>query len=99
MRRVVVLLALAAGALAPHAQAATPCGVTASAASGAAPLSVTFTAACASSGYRWDFGDGTQATGQVVQHVFAAGSWAPAVTTDLGSEPVPPVTSVSLHVS
>jgi len=74
------------------------CGITATTTSGAAPLTASFTATCASSTYSWDFGDGTQAAGQTVEHVFAAGQWAPTLTSDLGTEPAPPVTSVSLQV-
>src|SRR5256885_1911317 len=105
MRRhgpVVFALAAAVAILtAPSAFAAraADCGITESTSSGAAPLTVSFTAACASSVYSWDFGDGVQAAGQTVEHVFAAGRWSPALTSDLGSEPSVAVTSVSLRVS
>src|SRR4051812_47944477 len=101
MRRcgVAVLAVLAFAPVAHATGAAVPCGITASAASGAAPLTIMYTAACASSTYTWDFGDGTQASGATVQHVFAAGAYTPTLTTDAGTEPVPPVASVSLRVT
>jgi hypothetical protein len=91
---VVVLLALA---LAPAARAG--CGVATSALAGKAPLSVTLTAQCASSSYTWDLGDGASASGQTVQHTFAAGSYRVRLTSDAGQETVWPVTSVSLRVT
>ncbi|HZR95420.1 MAG TPA: L,D-transpeptidase family protein [Gaiellaceae bacterium] len=96
------LAVVAALAVVPAARAATaaaPCGVTASVTSGAAPLAVTLTALCSSSTYAWDLGDGTQATGQTVQHVFAAGAFTPQLTTDAGSEPAAAVTSIALRVT
>jgi hypothetical protein len=101
MRRLgLVLFALIAGlASVPRASADGGCGVTSSVSSGKAPLTVTFTASCTSATYTWNFADGSQATGQSVQHVFAAGSWAPTLTTDLGSESAPRVTSITLRLS
>ncbi|MGZ4338576.1 MAG: L,D-transpeptidase family protein [Gaiellaceae bacterium] len=96
MRRV-ALAALAALAFAPAAHAG--CGVTTTGLTGKAPLAVTLAAQCTSASYTWDFGDGTSATGQTVQHVYAAGSWRAALTTDAGRETVWPVTSVSLRVA
>jgi hypothetical protein len=95
-----VLLTLIAGLVsASPASADGGCGVTTSVASGKAPLTVAFTASCTSSTYTWSFADGSQATGRSVQHVFAAGSWAPTLTSDLGTEPTPRVTSVTLKLS
>jgi N-acetylmuramoyl-L-alanine amidase len=100
MRRcgVAVLAVLAFAPAARAADAAAPCGVTASVSSGAAPLSVTFTAACASSTYAWDFGDGSQASGQTVQHIFAAGAYTPQLTTDAGTEAAPQISSISISL-
>ena len=92
-----MLVGVAALAFAPAAHAG--CGITTTALTGKAPLTVTLTAQCASTAYAWDLGDGTTATGQSVQHVYAAGSWRPTLTSDAGSEKVGPVTSVSLTVS
>jgi hypothetical protein len=94
------ILALAAAALvvAPTAHASTPCGVTANAHRGASPLIVTFTATCSAAGYQWDFGDGEQGIGQSVQHVYAAGAWYPKLTTDLGTDAIPPVTAISVSL-
>src|SRR5713226_9462970 len=56
--------------VAPHAAAecadATPT-------TGAAPLTATFTTCDATA--HWDFGDGTSAEGQTVQHTYAVGLW------------------------
>jgi lipoprotein-anchoring transpeptidase ErfK/SrfK len=96
MRRVAVV-ALIALAFAPAARAG--CGVIATPPTGSAPLAVTLTAQCASSSYTWTFGDGTTAAGQSVQHVYAAGSWRPALTSDAGAEAAGVVTSIALHVT
>jgi hypothetical protein len=81
---------------APVARAS--CGVVATRLAGAAPLTVTLTAQCASASYAWDFGDGTTAAGQTVQHVFAAGSFRPVLTSDAGADRLGAVTSITLHV-
>jgi hypothetical protein len=66
---------------------------------GSAPLTVTFTGTCESVVYTWDFGDGSQATGRTVTHVFRAGYWHPTLTSDGGTEPAHPVTSISLALN
>src|SRR5262249_48629275 len=96
VRRILVAGA-AALAFAPAAHAG--CGITTTKLTGKAPLAVTLTAQCASASYAWALGDGTTATGQTVQHVYAAGSWRPTLTSDAGADKVGPVTSVSLTVS
>jgi peptidoglycan hydrolase-like protein with peptidoglycan-binding domain len=95
--RRIVLVGVAALAFAPAARAG--CGVTATALTGRAPLTVSLTAQCESAAYTWDLGDGTTATGRTVQHAYAAGSWRPALTSDVGAEKLGPVTSVSLTLS
>jgi hypothetical protein len=102
MRRAVVVgtafLAAAFLAFAPGARADT-CGVTSTPVVGSSPLAVTFTASCASASYAWDFGDGGQAEGTSVRHVFAAGAWRPTLTTDAGTEAAPTVTSILLRLA
>jgi L,D-transpeptidase-like protein/putative peptidoglycan binding protein/PKD domain-containing protein len=95
--RRVAIVGVVALVFAPMARAG--CGVTTTAVEGRAPLAVTLSAQCASSAYTWDFGDGTTATGQTVQHVFAAGSWRPTLTSDAGTDRLGPVTSVVLRLS
>jgi hypothetical protein len=95
--RRLAIVGVVALVFAPVARAG--CGVTASAFIGEAPLTVTFTAECASAAYTWDFGDGTTAVGQSVQHVFAAGSWRPTLTSDGGADRLGPVTSIALRLS
>ena len=100
MRRTgLVLLVLLVGVAAPRASADPACGITASTVSGKAPLTVQFAASCASTAYTWDFGDGEQATGQTVQHVFAAGVFRPTLTSDVGQDTSPAIRSISLKVS
>jgi hypothetical protein len=83
-------------AFAPAAHAA--CGETSSVVSGKAPLTVTFAASCTSGAYTWDFGDGETATGQSATHTYAAGYWHPTLTSDAGTEPAQPITSISLRL-
>ena len=98
-RKSFVLLALLCGVAAPRATADDACAITVSTVSGRAPLAVQFTASCASSAYSWDFGDGVQATGQTVQHVFQAGIFRPTLTSDLGRVASPAIKSISLKLS
>lgn len=93
MRRA-ALVAFAALAAPSAAHAA--CGVSTTRVTGAAPLTVTLTAACASTQYQWSFGDGQEADGQTVQHVYTAGVYRPTLTTDAGAEHAATVLSVAL---
>jgi L,D-transpeptidase catalytic domain/Putative peptidoglycan binding domain/PKD domain len=81
VRRIPLLVALAALALPGHALAAPP-SVTAQAtpANGAAPLAVTLTATGDATAYHWDLGDGASADGAAVEHTYAAGAWTATVT-------------------
>ena len=67
------LLTASAAAFWLPSAARAACATTATPLRGSAPLTVTFTATCASAAYTWQFGDGQQAQGQSVQHVYAAG--------------------------
>jgi peptidoglycan hydrolase-like protein with peptidoglycan-binding domain len=95
MRRA-ALVAIAALAAPSAAHAA--CGVTATHATGKAPVTVTLTATCASTQYHWSFGDGQEADGQTVQHVYPAGVYRPTLTSDVGVEPAATVLSVALEL-
>src|SRR5439155_1990707 len=97
--RRILVVAVAALAFTPASHAAGPCGVTTSVGRGGAPLAVTFTATCSAGSYQWQFGDGRQGGGQSVQHVYAAGAWYPKLTTDLGTDALPPVTSISVSLT
>jgi hypothetical protein len=98
MRRAVVV-ALAVLAFVPSAHAAGPCGITTTPVRGSAPLTVTFTATCTSANYAWSFGDSEEGLGQSVQHVYGTGAWHPVLRTDLGAEPAPAVTAISLRLT
>jgi L,D-transpeptidase catalytic domain/Putative peptidoglycan binding domain/PKD domain len=87
---VLVVCCLAALALPAHALA-DPSRATATPSSGAAPLAVTLSADESAGSYLWDLGDGTFASGQTVQHVYAAGDWTATVTA--GGQ----ATSVAIH--
>ena len=94
-----VLLVLLGGVAVPRASAEDACGISASTVSGRAPLTVEFTASCASTAYTWDFGDGVQATGQTVQHVYPAGVFRPTLTSDRGQATSPAIRSIALRVT
>ena len=94
MRALGAVIALLA--FAPAAQAA--CPVIASRSVGAAPLRVVFHASCASTSYRWDFGDGAAAKGKSVAHAYPGGRFTPTLTTDSGARSLPVVTSVALSL-
>jgi peptidoglycan hydrolase-like protein with peptidoglycan-binding domain len=61
-------------------------------------VTVTLTATCASTQYHWSFGDGQEADGQTVQHVYPAGVYRPTLTSDVGVEPAATVLSVALEL-
>ena len=97
MRARAAVVAAVSLALAPAAHAA--CPVSVSVDRGAAPLRVAFHAGCNSAKYTWAFGDGTVAHGRTVRHTYSGGRFRPSLTTDAGTRPVAPVTSVSLAVT
>ena len=79
MRRAAIFVA--ALALAPAAQAATPTILAhASTQTGAAPLHVTFTATGDAVSYHWDFGDGSAADGAIADHTYRTGAFTATVT-------------------
>ena len=75
------MILVSALAFVPAAHAAPPVvSVQATPVSGPAPLTVTLTASGDPATYVWDLGDGTTATGAVVQHVYPAGRFTARVT-------------------
>ncbi len=82
MRKIVLISAVALVVWAKAAHAATPT-VTAQATptAGAAPLAVTFTASGDAVAYHWQFGDGTEGDGAVVEHTYATAGRFTAVVT------------------
>ena len=77
-----LVCALALLILFPAATGAAPfASIQTTPAAGPAPLRVTFTAAGGAASYHWDFGDGTAADGQTVEHTYAAGRWTAALTS------------------
>src|SRR5262245_39796019 len=91
-----VIVALVCLLLCPAANAA--CPVRISDGRGPAPLRVTFKATCPSSAYRWRFGDGAEAIGARVAHVFSGGRFTPTLVTDRGRQQLDAVTAVALKV-
>ena len=85
MRRVLLLGAVLVWA--PAAHAAPPAvSAEASPAAGQAPLHVTLTAIADAESFVWSLGDGSQAEGRVVQHVYATGRYTATVTATKGGE-------------
>jgi len=77
-----LVCALALLILFPAATGAAPlASIQTTPAAGPAPLRVTFTAAGGAVSYHWDFGDGTAADGQTVEHTYAAGRWTATLTS------------------
>jgi hypothetical protein len=75
---VVVAIALV---VAPTAHALPPTvAASASTTAGAAPLRVAFTASGDASSYHWSFGDGAQADGPAVEHLYGAGAFTAQLT-------------------
>ena len=97
MRVRAAVVAAVSLALAPAAHAACPVSVSVN--RGAAPLRVTFHAGCNSSKLAWRFGDGAGGHGRIVHHTYSGGRFRPALTSDAGTHPVTPVTSVSLAIA
>jgi N-acetylmuramoyl-L-alanine amidase len=85
MRRVLLLGAVLVSVPAAHAA---PPAVSAQAtpAIGPAPLEVTLTATGEADSFSWNLGDGSQAEGRVVRHVYATGRFAATVTATGGGE-------------
>jgi N-acetylmuramoyl-L-alanine amidase len=85
MRRVLLLGAFLVWAPAAHAA---PPAVSAQATPviGQAPLEVTLTATGEADSFSWNLGDGTQAEGRVVRHVYPTGRFTATVTATAGGE-------------
>jgi cell wall hydrolase len=85
MRRVLLLGAVLVSAPAAHAA---PPAVSAEAtpATGQAPLEVMLTATGEADSFSWNLGDGSQAEGRVVRHVYATGRYTATVTATGGGE-------------
>jgi PKD repeat protein len=85
MRRVLLLGAFLLWAPAAHAA---PPAVSAQATPpiGQAPLEVTLTATGEADSFSWNLGDGSQAEGRVVSHVYATGRYTATVTATAGGE-------------
>ena len=72
---------------APAAHAAPPAiSAQATPATGQAPLEVTLTATGEADSFSWSLGDGSQAEGRVVRHVYATGRFTATVTATAGGE-------------
>jgi PKD repeat protein len=85
MRRVLLLGAVLVSAPAAHAA---PPAVSAQAtpATGQAPLEVMLTATGEADSFSWNLGDGSQAEGRVVRHVYATGRYTATVTATAAGE-------------
>jgi PKD repeat protein len=85
MRRALLLGTLLVWA--PAAHAAPPAiSVQATPAIGQAPLEVTLTATGEADSFSWNLGDGSQAEGRVVRHVYATGRYTATVTATADGE-------------
>jgi N-acetylmuramoyl-L-alanine amidase len=72
---------------APAAHAAPPAiSAQATPGIGQAPLEVTLTATGTADSFSWNLGDGSQAEGRVVRHVYATGRYTATVTATAGGE-------------
>jgi N-acetylmuramoyl-L-alanine amidase len=85
MRRALLLGTLFVWAPAAHAA---PPAISAQATPGIgpAPLEVTLTATGTADSFSWNLGDGSQAEGRVVRHVYATGRYTATVTATAGNE-------------